>query len=237
METSTGSIFCTTEAHSEEGSSLNEYCIDMLELNHLNPVLLWNVWSCPLHHQLFLFTSSDLLSPQMQANLCKSLVFVQLLTSQTVELFRLNITHGSSLILFTSAIWMLVLAQRERSRPERLVAGESRLPVTKGLQMEGTVSFNGSALSICLNCLWNFTLISWFQLKGELVWLPAPNLFETQAWNLLISLLRNLELNRKHFYYWLGILHAFKIWNHWYISCYFFKETFTLSIPIVCRFF
>lgn len=119
METSTGSIFCTTEAHSEEGSSLNEYCIDMLELNHLNPALLWNVWSCPLHHQLFLFTSSDLLSPHMQANLCKSLVFVQLLTSQTVELFRLNITHGSSLILFTSAIWMLACPGTKREEQAR----------------------------------------------------------------------------------------------------------------------
>lgn len=45
-------------------------CIDMLELNHLNPALLWNAWSCPLHHQLLLI-SSDLLSPPIQANLFK----------------------------------------------------------------------------------------------------------------------------------------------------------------------
>lgn len=34
--TSTGSIFCTAEAHSEEGNSLNVQRIDMLKLNHLN---------------------------------------------------------------------------------------------------------------------------------------------------------------------------------------------------------
>jgi len=74
-----------------------------------------------------------------------------------------------------------------------------------------TVSFNSSAQNICLSCLWNFTLISWFQLKGELIPLSAPNVFETQGCNLSVSLLRNLEQNRKHFYYWLSILHAFKI--------------------------
>lgn len=147
--------------------------------------------------------------------LWKSLVFVQLVTSQTGELLRWNITQISSLILFNPTTQTLALAQREKRRPERLIAGGEQLVDQTAYHERSiharTVSFNSSAQNTCFSCLWNFTLISWFQFKGELIRLSAPNFFETQVCSLSVSLLRNLELNRKHFYYWLSILHAFKI--------------------------
>lgn len=149
-------------------------------------------------HQLFL-----LISLHMQANLWKSLVFVRTVTSQTGELLRLNITQSSSLILLTPATRTLVLAERERRQPERPIAGGEQLVDQTAHHERSTdaraVSFNRSAQNICLSCLWNFTLISWFQVKGELIPPSAPNISETQVCNLSVSLLRNLELNRKHF--------------------------------------